>query len=73
LLHSDGLTNLFLLASLAQDLDNLQSVFTAKPWRQGCLPLIGFLFSTKAALNKAKTPTGSVDVPNQRVAHCHTV
>jgi len=40
-----------------QDLDNLQSVFTAKPWRQGCLPLVGFLFSTKAVVNKPKATT----------------
>jgi hypothetical protein len=31
-----------------QDLDTLQSVFAAKPWRQGCLPLLQFMFSTRA-------------------------
>jgi hypothetical protein len=31
-----------------QDLDKLQSVFAAKPWRQGCIPLLRFMFSTRA-------------------------
>lgn len=32
-----------------QDLDSLVSTFTAKPWRDGCLPLICFILRTKAA------------------------
>jgi hypothetical protein len=33
----------------AQDLHKLQSVFAAKPWRQGGLSLLRFMFSTRAA------------------------
>lgn len=32
-----------------QDLNKLQSAFTTRPWRQGCIPLLTFLFRTKAA------------------------
>jgi hypothetical protein len=49
---------------LLQDLHRLQSVFAAKPWRKGWLPLLRFMFSTRAAgvqddnlPQRPKTPT----------------
>jgi hypothetical protein len=39
----------FLPAFTLQDLNKLQSAFTAKPWRQGCIPFLAFIFRTKAA------------------------
>jgi len=39
----------FRFAVVLQDLNKLQSVFTTRPWRQGCIPLLSFLFRTKAA------------------------
>jgi hypothetical protein len=56
LLSSNRLLLLLLLACL-QDLDKLQSVSAAKPWHQGCLPLLRFMFSTRAAIAAAPPAT----------------
>jgi hypothetical protein len=39
----------FLPVVVMQDLNKLQSAFTTKPWRQGCIPFLAFIFRTKAA------------------------
>jgi hypothetical protein len=52
--HYQALVYMYLLGTSfcclhLQDLDSLVMVFTAKPWRDGCLPLLCFVLRTKAA------------------------
>lgn len=57
----------------------LLSAFTAKPWRQGCSPLLAFIFRTKAAAAYAANPrspgtatvsSGSQGGPDAAGAEC---
>lgn len=48
-LKQQSLTSRVAVPVLVQDLNNLMSAFTAKPWRYGCAHLFAFIFRTRAA------------------------
>ena len=55
---------------MMQDLNMLVSAFTAKPWRQGCSPLLAFVFRTRAAAAyTGSTGAASATQPNSRTAN----
>jgi hypothetical protein len=49
------------------DLEQLQSFFSAQPWRQGCMGILGFIFRTRAATaGKPATSAASKIAVNSR-------
>lgn len=54
-----------------QDLQQLQSIFTAKPWRQGCRGILAFIFRTRAAALPQLSPVGRRRPPPSTSLHQH--
>jgi hypothetical protein len=50
------------------DLQQLQSIFSAQPWRQGCMGILAFVFRTRAHAGTAAAGKPSAPLPGRSAA-----